>query len=314
MSDVLLADIGGSHARFALLADDTVGPVESIDVSTVDGLETALAAFLTQVDPNPKQALIAVAGPVATGPIRLTNSGWIVDARALERAFGFAGLYLVNDFAAIAWALPRLDPSELRQIGGGTPDLAAPAAVVGPGTGFGVAAYLPGAGGQVVAGEGGHVTLAAADEREDQIVAALRSRFGHASAERALSGSGLVNLYETIAAVDGVEAPRRTPEAIAEAACAEAYPLCREALSTFCAMLGTVAGNLALTFGARRGVHVAGGIVPQVLDFFAASAFRARFEAKGRFAGYLARIPTYVVLHPHPAIAGLAELASRRTR
>ena len=314
MSETLLADIGGTHARFALLVDDTIGPVETIDVAAVDGLEAVVSAFLERVGATPREALFAVAGPVESGRLRLTNSGWIVDARALERKFEFARLHLVNDFAAIAWALPRLDPAAMRQIGGGAPEPAAPAVVVGPGTGFGVAAYLPDAGGRVIAGEGGHVTLAAANEREDRIVSELRARFGHASAERAVSGPGLVNLYRAISALDGVVTPQRTPEQITEAACADACPVCREALSTFCTMLGTIAGDLALTLGARRGVHVVGGIVPRILDFLSASDFRARFEAKGRFSGYLARIPTHVILLPHPAFLGLAELVSRQGR
>ena len=311
MSEILLADIGGTHARFALLTDAGIGPIAEIDVAASANFETALAWYLERANSVPRNAALAVAGPVGAGPVRLTNSDWIIDAAAVEKRFGFARVRLVNDFAATAWAVPRLDAGAVRQIGGGTLEPTAPAAVLGPGTGLGVAAYLPGDPGRVIVGEGGHATLAVAADREDQIVARLRARFGHVSVERVLSGAGLVNLYEAIAAVDGATVPARSAEEVSTAALDDVCSTCREALALFCAMLGAVAGDLALILGARGGVYVAGGIAPQILDFLAASHFRARFEAKGRMADYVAAIPTYGVVHPHPTFVGLAELMRR---
>ena len=175
-------------------------------------------------------------------------------------------------------------------------------------TGLGVAAYLPQGGGRVLNSEGGHATLAGSSPREDAVIAHLRQRFGHASAERALSGPGLENLYHAIAALDGVAVPARDAAAISKAARSGECPVCRAALDMFCAMLGDVAGNLALTFGARGGVYIAGGIVPRLGGYFEQSPFRRRFEAKGRFSAYVAAVPTCVILAETPALRGLATL------
>ena len=185
----------------------------------------------------------------------------------------------------------------------------APAVVLGPGTGLGIATYLPPPRGPaVIVGEGGHATMAASDDREAAVLAALRTRFGHVSAERVLSGDGLVQLYETRAAIEKRAVPPRSAAEITETAIAGGDADCAAALELFCALLGGLAGDLALTLGARGGVYIAGGIAPRVAEVLAASAFRDRFEAKGRFRAYLAPIPAWVVLHPAPAFLGLAAL------
>jgi glucokinase len=214
---------------------------------------------------------------------------------------------LINDFEAIAWALPHFPARDLARIGGGDPMPDAPIAVLGPGTGLGVAAWLPQ--GSVLNSEGGHVTLAGSSPREDAVIAHLRARFGHVSAERALSGPGLENLYQAIAALDGVAAPARNAAAISQAARKGECPVCRAALDLFCALLGDVAGNLALTFGARGGVYIAGGIVPRLSEELMRSAFRTRFDGKGRMRAYVEPIPVNVVMHQDPAFVGLKALA-----
>ena len=306
----LLADIGGTTARFALARAGVLGPVEVMTVAEHPTPADAIRAFLSreQAAPATVDAVLAAAGAVEDGRCALTNSTWVVDAAELRGAFGFASARLLNDFEALAWALPVLDAADLHPVGGGAPKPRAPRVVLGPGTGFGVAAWHDGDPPRVLAGEGGHATLPAADAREAAVIERLRARFGHVSVERALSGDGLVNLYRTLAALDGATVPDRDAAAIGAAARDGTCAVSRTALELFCALLGGVAGDLALTFGAQGGVYIGGGIAPRIVDLLAASVFRARFEAKGRFESYLGAIPTWVIIHPQPALRGLATL------
>lgn len=311
-ASALLGDIGGTNARFALL--DAAGAITQTRVLASEdhaSLEAAIAAyFAAQAGRTPpRRAALAVASPVTGDRVAFTNHPWSFSIAALKRAFGFERLVVVNDFAASAMAVPRLRPEERLTIGGGTPVDGAPIGVLGPGTGLGVSGLITTAQGpMVIAGEGGHATMPAADARESAVLDHMRRRFDHVSAERVLSGPGLVNLYETLAEIDGVPAASFTPAQITDPAIGEKDPLCRAALAMFCAMLGTVAGDLALTLGARGGIYIAGGIVPRLGARFATSAFRARFEAKGRFSPYLAAIPTLVMTAAVPAFLGLGAL------
>jgi len=310
---ILLADIGGTNARFALLQDAVPGPSVVLPVAAYDAAEAAIRAALADLAPAtpPQRALLAGAGPVDGDRLALTNGTWILETARLRRAFGFARVDLVNDFEALAWALPRLDAGDVIEVGvkaavARTPVAEAPIALLGPGTGLGVAGVLSGPEGPLVlVTEGGHATLAAADAHEDEILQRLRARFGHVSAERVLSGQGLVELHGVLAELAGRRAEYATPAALTEAALRDSYGVARAALETFCAMLGGFAGNLALTLGARGGVYLGGGILPRLADFLAESAFRARFEAKGRFRSYLTPIPTRLIVHPAPAFLGL---------
>ncbi len=310
---VLLADIGGTNARFALARGGDIQQTGRVLVADYPGPLEAIRAFLNDARPEvmPRQAALAFAGPVAQGRAQLTNGSWRVSDSGLRRVMGMEFVALVNDFEALAWALPRLTAGDVVPLGGGKAVHGAPAIVIGPGTGLGVAGYIPGRHRPVVlATEGGHVTMAPADAREGALLDQLRARFGHVSAERVLSGPGLENLYQAIAAEEGSTAQARpAPEIITQALKGDC-PASIAALRDFCAMLGTVAGNLALTFGARGGVHIAGGIAPRIVEFLVASAFRERFEAKGRFASYLAGIPVRVIVRPNPAFLGLVALAA----
>ncbi len=311
---VVLGDVGGTNVRFAVFRNGIVGPIAHMSVADYPQFADALAAFLTDqaYRSSIRRALFGVAGVVANGHCALTNNPWIVAADELRSRFGFSEVHIVNDFEAVAWSLPDLTDSDLRAIGGRQPKKGAPMIVLGPGTGLGVAAYLPRerGGGLVVRSEGGHATLPSGSSREDAIVATLRQKFGHVSAERALSGHGLENLYHAIAALESQAVPERTAAEITAAALAGTCPICRAALETFCALLGAVAGNLALSFGAQGGVYIAGGIVSHFRDFLAQSQFRARFEAKGRLSSYVAAIPVYLILHDDPAFVGLRSLAA----
>jgi glucokinase len=307
----LIADIGATNARFALVG--AAGAVEHVRVLACDDYATisdAIAAYLAADSlPSPRAAALAVASPVTGDLIALTNHPWSFSIAALKQHLALDRLIVVNDFTANALAMPHLHPDERFQVGGGSPAPDAPIAVLGPGTGLGVSGLLPtGSGWTALSGEGGHATMAPADERESLVLDHMRRRFDHVSAERLLSGPGLVNLYQTLCEIEGVPAAPFTPAQITDRRIGEAEPLCRAALEMFCAMLGTVASDLALILGARGGVYIAGGIVPRLGARFAETGFRERFEAKGRFRPYLTAIPTYVVTHPILAFLGLVSL------
>jgi glucokinase len=308
---VLLGDIGGTYARFALAGKVAVGPVWSIEVSGCLDAKEAIAKFLaiqpagTRID----GALLAAAGPVEGGRCKLTNAAWTLDEEKIAQTFDLPWTRIVNDLEAVAAGLSDLPTSQTRLIGpdGGLPG--APMAIVAPGTGLGMACLVSGPRGRLVlAGEGGHASLAAIDDEHAKLIAILRRELGHVSAERVLSGNGLANLYRALAMRDGVDIEPRTPAEVTDGALSGSCMVCRAALDAFCDWLGAVAGDLALTIGARGGVFIGGGIVPRFIDHFAASSFRRQFQAKGRLQPYLARIPTRVILHPTPAFLGLTGL------
>jgi glucokinase len=308
----LLGDIGGTTARFALFVDGELDPVAHLAVADHDGFNHAISAFLSRHSTRAalNGAVLGVAGPIEDGRCEIINSGWTIEAASLRTDFGFATVRLLNDFEALAYSLPRLAAADLHPLGGGRAVPGAPMVVLGPGTGLGVAALIPHAGG-AIATEGGHADLPSGSEREDAVIAHMRRRFDHISAERALSGPGLENLYRAIAALDGASIAAREAPEITQLAIDGSCPVSRAALDMFCAMLGAVAGNLALTFGARAGVFIAGGIAPRILDYLRHSAFRARFTAKGRFHRYLDAIPTSVIGNPESVFLGLKDVAER---
>jgi glucokinase len=311
---VLLGDIGATNARLALMSDGILGPIKYFAVAEFPRFTDVVDAFFSG-DRQPsvaRQAALAVAGPVYENRCILTNCPWTIDADELCTQFGISEVRLCNDFEAAALSLPYLAAADLYRLGGGEAVGGAPMAVLGPGTGLGVACLVPGSRGSIaIATEGGHATMAATSRREDAIIDYLRRQFGHVSAELVISGPGLENLYRAVAALDGVDAPQRNAAEITTAALSGDCLIARMALDLFCAMLGTIAGNLALTFGARGGVYIAGGIAPRIADFIARSDFRARFERKGRFRPYLEAIPSSVIMHPAVTFIGLSAFANR---
>ena len=316
-SSSLISDIGATNARFALLVDSQIVVSETYAVADYASPVEAARAFLSgpAAGHSPDQALIAAAGPVDRGRVALTNAAWIVDSDRIRDGLKMTDVVVLNDFEALGWALPALRPDDLvtlgtpRAAGGGT------MAVMGPGSGFGLAAMAFGMTGEaVLVTEGGHATLSSENRREDAIILALRQQLHHVSVERVLSGSGLMHLYHAIARVDGTTVPERDNSEIVAHAMAGDCEVSRETLELFCAFLGSAAGNIALTLGARGGVFIAGGIAPRFVDFLRRSAFRERFEAKGRMSAYLAQIPTAVIVHATPAFIGLTHLASVRSR
>jgi len=308
----LIGDIGGTHVRLALVsADDDVICRATIKGDEHPTLASAVVAGLEQFQESdaPEEAVLAVAGPVTGTHFTLTNRpAWSIDVDELRQELGLRRLTLINDFSALALAVPRLGEAGSRPLG--PPDLVAaddaPIAVLGPGTGLGVSALIRcGGDWQPIAGEGGHVLLAASREREAEVLATIRRSGVRASGDRLLSGPGLRSIYMAIAGLN----PGEVPDAAAIAAADNSFA--RETLALFATWLGAFAGDLALTFGARGGVYVGGGVVPKLGDAFPVDRFRAGFEAKGRLAAYVADIPTRLITRPDAGVLGASASLGR---
>jgi glucokinase len=307
----LLGDVGGTNARWAWqdAAAGTLRHAASYPCADFASVQAVIEHYLREQGlPRPARVAFGIATPIAGDSVTMTNHHWTFSIAGLQAALGVERCLVLNDFAAIAAALPALTPADSRRIGGGAAVPGAPVAVLGPGTGLGVAGLVPVAGRHplTIDGEGGHVSLAAANAREASVLAVLRERFGHVSAERAVSGPGLVNLYDAVCALDSLPHLALLPADVSARALAGADAACTEALQLFGGFLGSVAGNLALTLGARGGIFIGGGVVPRLGAAFDTLPFRARFEDKGRFRGYLERIQTAVITAPAPALYGAA--------
>ena len=309
----LVADIGGTHARFGLIDGPgrSIARVQRLRAAEHASLIEAVRAYLASLPPSfpaPTRACFAVAAPLEGDAVTFTNSHWNFLRSKLRSELGLDQLQVLNDFEALALALPRLGSDGLRAHGV-RPRPRGSLAVVGPGTGLGVAGLIETATGWcAIPGEGGHATLSAADDFETAVLAAARCELEHVSAERLLSGLGLPLLHRAVGVASGrcvdVEAP--SAEFIVKRGSDGSDAGCALTLSVFCAMLGSFAGNVALTLGARGGLYIGGGIVPRIADLFFASAFRERFEAKGRYRAYLQAIPTALILDPQAALIGAA--------
>ena len=309
----LLGDIGGTNARWAwqptpggALQDISVLPCHA-SASLVDSALAYLAAVGKNApDCALKSAGIGIATAISGDWVRMTNNAWVFSIAEFKRALALDRCLVINDFTALALSLPVLRADELRRMGGGEAVADAPIALLGPGTGLGVSGLMPMGGGRwsPLSGEGGHVTLAPHDDLESDVLKALRSTFGHVSAERLLSGQGLVSLHTALCQVRGAQCAPLTPAQVTAAAMAQTDPLCAETVRLFTSFLGNVAGNLALTLGARGGVYVGGGILPRLGAAFDDALFRQRFTQKGRFSDYLDAMPTWVITAATPALTG----------
>lgn len=313
----LLGDIGGTHTRLAVLTASGITDIQVFNNRIFGSLTELIRRYALSLPAlhQPSRAVLAVAGPVIEDPrsghqaVFMTNLGWQIEADQLAVGMGYHTVTLINDFSALALSLPYLNAVDLCPIGQGQAISGAAMAVIGPGTGLGISGLLP-INQQWVAvqGEGGHATLAASNEAEFALLNRLRQRFGHVSAERIISGSGLSLLYEVLTAEHG-QPQHLPPEEISKRAIAGSDAQAQQALALFFGFLGSVAGNLALTLGARGGVFLAGGILPQMIAALEASSFRQRFEDKGRYRNYLATIPCYVIINPQVVFRGLRSLA-----
>ena len=312
---LLVGDVGGTNARFAIAHMIGGKPVlehhESFPASEHPTFLGGVKAFIDGCEVKPTGGVIAVAGPVTDGAIDLTNSPWQVSETELA-TLGLNPVRLINDFEALAWGAPVVPEDQLASLGG--PDEGeehSAIAVLGPGTGFGVSALARDIHGNEIAmpSEGGHACFAPGDAVEDEILRILRRRYDRVSIERLICGPGLLNMHRALAEIDGRETHIDDPAQITTEAMEDPNSACGATLARFCAILGAVAGDIALTTGARGGIYIAGGIAPRILPFLQASPFRERFERKGRFADYMAAIPTKVILHKHAALLGAARVA-----
>ncbi len=304
----LVADIGGTNARFALVADGDGRPLEPRNLAVADypTIVDASRAYLEMVAlGEPYQAAISVASPVTGDWLNMTNHCWRFSVVETCAALGLSQLKVLNDYTALALALPFFTDEQCVKIGSGEEMVGCPKAVLGPGTGLGVSGVIPaGEHWLPLDSEGGHVTYGPINHRALQIVEVMREKMDHVSYESLVSGPGLSMTYEILTRLEGGEPRRLKPGEIADLAVRAECQVAVEALSIFCGALGNVAGNLALTLGARGGVYIGGGIVPKILDFFTASSFRERFEQHGRLTDYLRAIPTYVIDTDYPALTG----------
>lgn len=306
----VVGDIGGTHIRFALCRG--VHDIHRIWVrQTTDyrQLETPLREYLSQDGmPVVKTAVIGIANPVSGDHIAMTNAQWAFSAEATRRALGLEQLQLLNDFTALALALPHLPADELELIGQGAAVHGTPIGLLGPGTGLGVSGLIPASEGRWVAlaGEGGHTSFSPCDDTETWLWEEARKVYGHVSMERFLSGAGLQFIHRCLSRKAGMEPGMLSPAEISTRALEQSCPLSLQTLDIFSAILGTAAANLALTLGARGGIFLGGGIVPKLGEYFARSPFHSRFRDKGRFGDYLAAIPVHVIRSAYPGLVGAA--------
>lgn len=307
----LLGDIGGTHARFALVHGNGSPITQAVTLPTGQFPDLAAAAtcYLQQVGQTDiRQACIAIANPIDGDLLKMTNNHWQFSIETTRKSLGLDSLHMLNDWEAMAMAAPALKGSDLEQIGSGEPVPDAPKGLIGPGTGLGVSSLVRSRRGDWVpiAGEGGHVSMSSTCEREASILRILWRTHPHVSVERVVSGMGLENLYRAICELNGTEAESLVAAQVTERALATQDVACEEALDRMCRLLGNAAANLALTLGARGGIYLGGGVIGRLGDYFAQSGFRAAFEAKGRFENYMKRIPTYVIRAEQPALIGCA--------
>jgi glucokinase len=312
----LVADVGGTNARFGWVdggAGAAVQHIEKLPAAGHAGPADAVRTYLDSMRQRlgdayrpPRRAAVAVATAISGDEVAFTNSHWRFSRRQLQTDLGLEALLVLNDFEALALSLPRLGPAQLRGHGA-VPQPRGTLVVIGPGTGLGVGAVTQTAHGWVaIPGEGGHATLSAADDFDSALLQAARREFEHVSAERLLSGIGLPVLHRAVATVMARPAEALAAEQIVERGLRGGDEVCERTIDSFCALLGSFAGNVALTLGARGGVYIGGGIVPRFGDRFFASRFRDRFESKGRFRGYLQDIPTALITDTLAALSGAA--------
>ncbi|MDB5599618.1 MAG: hypothetical protein JWN71_1662 [Xanthobacteraceae bacterium] len=303
---VLVGDIGGSTSRFGIaVPGERPRHVATVANDSMSSFEAAITHYLEGCSIRPMAALLAFAAPIGGDEIALTNRAWRFRLSDLKARFGFSQVHAVNDFEALAWSLRHLLAADLKPLGGKMGALDGARAVLGPGTGLGVAALVPAHGGwQAVASEGGHVLFGAADETEEPVFARMRANAGPLSAEKVLSGSGLVRLHRALHA----DSALTTSEAILEAA-RGGDPAARLTAEWFVRLLGRFAGDVALTFKAVGGVHIAGGVAFGLGALFDAAVFRSAFENHPPYRTLLADIPTHLIACPEPGLVGCSAAA-----
>lgn len=312
MTSILVADIGGTNARFAIADESGLHSTATLKVADYPGPAEAGAAYLARTGAKPERGVFAMAGPIQGERFELTNFPWSFVIDDVRKNLKLDAFSLINDFHALALGVLAADPATIRQIGGGVRDPRGNIGVIGPGTGLGVASLIwNGNGYTAVPCEGGHVTVPAITDREHAIVSwLLAHKYTHVSAERVCSGKGLLNLYDAIRALDNNPLPDLAPEDITARAVAHACDVCKECLTLMLGFLGRVAGNLALTNTTTGGIFFTGGILPHIGHaYLETSRLRGEFTSKGRQTSYVDRIPTFIIDDQYLAMRGLRNFA-----
>ncbi len=315
---ILIGDIGGTNARFAIIVDANSEPGETRVVQTANyaSIDDAIQrAVLDHTSLTPRSAVLAVAGPVDSDEIALTNCPWVVRPKAMFETLGLSDIVVLNDFEAQALAVAALGEEHMEKIGGGQPEPNAGRVVLGPGTGLGVAGLIHACHKWIpVPGEGGHMDIGPRTARDREIFPHLEPIEGRISGEQILCGRGLVSSYRAIAAADGKEPRFTTPAEITAAALGKSDPVAEEALKFFVTALGRTAGDVALVFMSRGGVYLTGGIVQKIVPALKEGSFRDAFEDKAPHRELMRSMPVYVITHPLAALAGLAAYARTPSR
>ena len=303
----VVADVGGTNIRLAVCELETgkLSKLKEFACAEFVTLEAALNQYFTTLQDKVDHLCIGIACPVENDQIEMTNLSWKFSKQALKEKLKLTSLYVINDYTAISLAVPFLPSEEKIQIGGGKAQVDGVTAVFGPGTGLGVSHIIKPEDKWIsLDGEGGHVSFTPNTRKQADILFLLQEKFGHVSAERILSGQGLVNIYQSLCTLSDQEIKFTEPKDISKAALTSSCELAHQSLEIFCQVLGGFAGNLALNLNCTGGVYIAGGIVPRFVDFFVSSEFRDFFEDKGRFKTYLATIPTFLITNDNPGLLG----------
>lgn len=308
MSGRFVADVGGTNIRLAREVHGELKDIKKYLCNDYDHIADVIELYIAQFpDIRFRAGCIGIACPVNDDMIKMTNHHWQFSVKALQEKFQLDWLEVINDYTAVAMSLPVLKDNQKEQIGGGEAVEKQNIAVFGPGTGLGVGHLVPiESGWQSLDGEGGHVDLAPVDENDLIVWRYLREKYGYASAEEAMSGRGLIQIYQALAHDRGLPSEFTNPADVTQRAIAGTCDLCVAALNQFCAIMGTFAGNLALGLGTHGGVYIAGGIAQRFVEFLRESKFRERFESKGRFRDYVSGIPTFVITEPDHGLIGAA--------
>jgi len=303
----VVADVGGTNIRLAVCNLETgeLGKLREFACAEFLTLDAALVQYFSTLQGVVKHLCVGIACPVEDDHVVMTNLSWEFSKQALKQKLNLESLYVINDYTAISLAVPFVPQEDKIKIGGGEAKADGVTAVFGPGTGLGVSHIIKSEGKWIsLDGEGGHVSFAPNTREQADILLLLQDQFGHVSAERILSGQGLVNLYHSLCRLEGKQPEFHEPKQVSQAALENNCELALRSLTVFCQVMGGFAGNLALNLACTGGVYIAGGVVPRFVDFFKSSEFRSFFEAKGRFKGYLAAIPTYLITHNNPGLLG----------
>ncbi|PKG37608.1 glucokinase [Psychromonas sp. Urea-02u-13] len=303
----VVADVGGTNIRLAVCCNKSgeVSQIRTFACAEFLTLDAALFQYFSTLSEKVSVLCLAIACPVEDDLVSMTNLSWQFSKLVLKEKLQLEHLFVINDYTGISLAVPFLTDQQKIKIGQGEAQHQGVTAIFGPGTGLGVSHLIHAANKWLsLDGEGGHMSVSPNSREQADVLLLLQAQFGHVSAERLLSGQGLVNIYHAICRLEGKQVDFHEPKQVTEAALNKDCSLATRSLTLFCEVMGGFAGNLALNLACTGGVYIAGGIVPRFVEFFKDSEFRTFFEAKGRFSTYLATIPTYVITHDNPGLLG----------